>query len=198
MRAVYLTSMILLLMATAYGQDEEIDVEIDGQIVKMMIFGEDTLLVADLDDVEVESPRSFKNNEDYRYWRKCRYHARKVYPYAVEAIEVFRKVEAFSKDSKRRERKKYIKSLQKELKAKYEDPLKNLTKTQGKILTEMIERELDISTFDLIRELKGGVKASFWSGVGRFWGYRLKEKYNPEDDPILESVLQTFKFPKSS
>ena len=97
----------------------------------------------------------------------------KVYPYAVEAIDVFRKVEEFSKDARKRERKKYIKALQKELKNKYEDPLRNLTKTQGKILTEMIERELDISTYQLIRELKGGVKASFWSSVGRFWGYRL-------------------------
>lgn len=167
--------------------------EIQGQIVKVMIIGEDTLIVADLEEAEVASPRKFKNNDEYRHYLRMRYHATKVYPYAVEAIKVFREVEYWSQGKKKRERKKHIKRLQKDLKEKFEDPLKNLTRTQGRVLVEMIEREIEEPVYGVIKELKGPIKATWWHNIGKAWGYNLKEGYDPKKDPILESILGTLK-----
>ncbi len=177
-------------------KDEEIKeetMEIQGQIVKVMIIGEDTLIVADLEEAEVASPRKFKNNDEYRHYLRMRYHATKVYPYAVEAIKVFREVEYWSQGKKKRERKKHIKRLQKELKENFEDPLKNLTRTQGRVLVEMIEREIKTPTYYIIKELKGTVKATWWHNIGKAWGYNLKQGYDPDKDPILESILSSLK-----
>ncbi len=187
---------IMLLPILTFGQmsvDDELEtMEIDGQIVKMMVIDGDTVIVADLNDVSIAAPRSFDSKEDYRHWLRMKYHAAKVYPYAVDAIRLFRELEEFSKDSKKRERKKHIKRLQKELKEKYEDPLRNLTKTQGMVLTKMLERELEMPTHDLIKMVKGNINATFWTRIGRVWGYNLREGYDPKKDPILESVLGTY------
>ena len=93
---------------------------------------------------------------------------------------------------KKSKRKKYVRKLQKQLKKEFEDPLKKLTKTQGLILTKMIERETDESMYNLIKNLRGGVPATYWSTASRFWGYRLKEKYKEGDDPIMDAVLKDF------
>lgn len=179
----------------AQKNDEIIEetMEIQGQIVKVMIVGGDTLIVADLEDVSVASPRKFKDKAEYRHYLRMRYHATKVYPYGVEAIKVFREVEYWSQNKNKRQRKKHIRRLQKELKKKFEDPLKNLTRTQGRILVEMIEREIETPIFYVIKDLKGPIKAAWWQNVGKLWGYNLKEGYDPEKDPILESILSTLK-----
>ncbi len=176
-------------------EDQEAQIEemtIDGQIVSILIQDGDTIIIADLDDVSYSSPRKFKDKEEQRYYLKMKYHAAKVYPYGVEAIKVFREVEEWSEDKKKRERKKHIKRLQKDLKEKFEDPLKNLTKTQGRILVEMVERETGATTFHIIKSLKGGAKATWWHNIGKLWGYNLKEGYIPENDPILETILSNF------
>ncbi len=177
----------------AQPDDEIIEetMEIQGQIVKVMIVGGDTLIVADLHDVSVASLRKFKDNDEYRYYLRMRYHATKVYPYGVEAIKLFREVEYWSQDKNKRQRKKHIKRLHKEMKTKFEDPLKNLTRTQGRILVEMIEREIDTPVYYIIKEMRGPVRAAWWQNIGKLWGYNLKEGYDPEKDPILESILST-------
>lgn len=149
----------------------------------------DTLILAQLDDVSVSSPRKFETRDDYRRYLKYKRYAVKVYPYAVEAIKIFREVEYATENMKKAKRKKYIKKLQKDLKTEFEDPLKKLTKTQGKILFKMIERELDTPLYFLIKDLRGGVTASYWSTIGRLYGHRLKDGYIEGEDPIMDAVL---------
>ena len=186
----------LIFLSTAFiaqAQDRMETVEIEGNILTQIITEDgDTLLVAHLDDVSVTSPRKFKSREDYLLYLKYRYYANSVYPYATEAIRIFRETEYATENMKKKERKKYIKQLQKELKEEFEDPLKNLTKTQGKVLVKMIERHLDTPMHNLIKNLRGGFTASYWSSLSRFYGYRLKQGYVEGEEPILDAVLQDF------
>lgn len=149
----------------------------------------DTLLTATLNTISVSSPRSFANSEEYRKYQRYRRAAAVAYPYAVEAIRLFRVLETYTDDMRKGKRRKFTKELQEELEKKFEDPLKKLTRTQGFILTKMIERELNISTFDVIKELRGGFTATYWNTFSRFFGYRLKEAYKQGEDPILDAVL---------
>ncbi len=169
------------------------EVNIDGHVLQQMITAEgDTILVAKLDDISITSPRSFASRDEYLLYMKYRFYATKVYPYAREAIRIFKEVERATREMKKRKRKKYIKKLQKDLKKEFEDPLKNLTKTQGMILVKMIERELDRPLYDLIKDLRGGMSASYWNTFSKFYGYDLKEGYIEGKDPMLDAVLQDF------
>lgn len=164
--------------------------EIDGQVVTVMISESgDTIVVAELDDVSVTSMRSFKSTKDRRHYLRMRYHANQVYPYAVEAIRIFREIEATTSEMNTRKRKKHIKKLQKELEDNFKEPLKKLTRTQGRILIKMIERELEIPMYDLVKDLRGGFSAAYWNTFSKIYDIDLKEGYDPEQDPILEAIL---------
>lgn len=163
--------------------------KVDGEIVTIEYSGEDTLLVSDLEGVSISVPRSFDNLDERIRYEKYKRYATKVYPYAVEAIKIFREVEEVTLTMNKRQRKKHIKRLHKKLKKEFTDPLKNLSKTQGKILIEMIEKELDTSFYDLMKSLRGGFTAGYWSTLSRIYGYKLREKYQEGDDKILDAVL---------
>ena len=167
---------------------------LNGQLVTLMLDDNgDTLLVADdLMTVSLTSPRTFKSREEYLRYRKYLRYAAIVYPYAKEAIIVFRELEAQTQEMKKGKRKRYAKKLQKDLDDKFEEPLKNLTKTQGMILVKMIERELDDDLHNLIKTYRGGMTAGYWNTLSKFWGYDLKEGYKEGTDPILDAVLQDF------
>lgn len=152
----------------------------------------DTLIVATLEDVRVSSPRMFDNDEEYKKYRRYRRYAADVYPYAVEAIKVFNEVQVATEDMRRGKAKRYAKHLYKDMKDNFEDPLKNLTKTQGMILIKMVERELKTPTYFIIKDLRGNWAAGYWGTVGKMFGHNLKEGYVPGKDRILDMVLDDF------
>ena len=70
--------------------------------------------------------------------------------------------------------------------------MKNLTRTQGKILIKMIEKELDTPFYTLLKDLRGGFTATYYNEFGKFYGYQLKDGYIPGEDSILDAVLYDF------
>jgi len=193
------TKYILLLFFTvtlfsmsAQTVSEEKKVRINGQVMTALITDGDTLIMADLEDVSITSPRSFENAEEYRkylYYRKC---ANKVYPYAREAIKIFSEMEEATSHLNKRKRKRHVRKLQKELKQEFSDPLKKLTRIQGQILVKMIENELQTDMHSLLKELKGGFSAGYWNQVSKIYGYDLKRGYVVGDDHIMDALLEDF------
>ena len=179
------------LVATLSGQqapnvEEPVDYE---NVKEMRIDGKDTLVLAQLDAISISSPRTFASKEEYDKYQRYKYYASKVYPYAAEAIRIFKETEYVTSNMKKKHRRKHIKKLQKELKTEFKKPLKNLTKTQGKILMKMIEKELDTPMYFLIKDLRNGLTATYWSTLGKLYGYKMKEGYVRGKDPILDAVL---------
>ncbi len=167
-------------------------VRLRGKVYSALISGGDTLIMADLEDISITSMRKFDSDEDYRKYLKFRRYANKVFPYAQEAVRIFRELEYASEHLSKKERKKEIKRLNDELKAEFEQPLRKLTKLQGKIMIKMIERELDQKMYDLIKGLKGRFTAFYWHNFSKLYSYDLKEGYNLGKYPILDAVLQDF------
>ncbi len=59
-----------------------------------------------------------------------------VLPYAIESIRLYRKYQAETAGMKSGKAKKYAKTIQKDVKDEFTDPLKNLSRTQGKTSAE--------------------------------------------------------------
>ena len=149
----------------------------------------DTLILATLEPVSISSPRVFASDEEYKRYQLYKHYASIVYPYAAQAIRIFRETEYVTQHMSKRKANKHIRRLQKELKDEFKDPLKKLTKTQGKILVKMIERETETPLYYLIKDLRSGFTASYWDFLGRLYGYKLKDGYTCGEDPILDAVL---------
>ena len=159
--------------------------------LEMMIVNGDTIYFASqLSDVVVTSPRKFKDNHEYALYLRYKKYAAKVYPYAVEAVKLYRQMEEATQGQRKRKRKKYIRKTRREYKPKYKKELKNLTRTQGMILTKMIEKALDMPMYDVIKKTRGGLSASFWNLSGKTYGYKLKQKYEVGQNHLLDIVLK--------
>ncbi len=154
--------------------------------------GQDTLYVLNLEGVSVTAPRFFKDRKEYILYLRYRRYALKVYPYAVKAIQLYHQIEEETSGMKRRKKRKKIKELHRQMKEEFMDPLKKLSKTQGKILIKMIEKELDIPIYYLIKDLRGGATAALWNNIGKLNGYKLKKIYTVGEDPILDMVLKDY------
>lgn len=168
------------------------DMMIDGEIVQVIIEGDDTLLVSTFDEISVTSKRFFASNEEYRRYLIYRKYAQDVYPFAVEAIQTYETIERVTKDLSIWKKRKYARRVQEQLFKKYEDIFKNLTKTQGRILIHMIEKELDIPMYVLIKNARGWLTANYWSTLSGFFEYDIKEGYQVGKDPIMDMVLDDF------
>ncbi|MDR2887986.1 MAG: DUF4294 domain-containing protein [Bacteroidales bacterium] len=119
------------------------------------------------------------------------YNIRRVYPYAIIArerlMQVAAELEAMETETERRE---YLKETEKDVFAKYKDEITNLTITQGRILIKLIDRETQNTSFQLIRDYRGGVSAVFWQGIARLFGSNLKAEYDRfGEDAEIESIV---------
>jgi len=149
----------------------------------------DTLVLANFGDMTVTSRREFASIDEYNRYQRYRRYAYQVYPYAEQAIRIFKEVQRQTGEMRRGKRKKYTRELQEQLKVEFETPLRNLSKTQGMILMKMIEKEVQAPMFYLIKDLRGVLTAFYWNTMGGFYGHRLKEGYKRGKDGILDIVL---------
>ncbi|MEZ4894831.1 MAG: DUF4294 domain-containing protein [Saprospiraceae bacterium] len=120
--------------------------------------------------------------------------ARRVYAYALQAISLYEQIEEETQDMNRRKRKRYIKHEHKELKEDMTETMKNLSKTEGKVLIKMIESQLDKPFYDIIKSTRGTVTAAYWNTLGKLNGYDLKQGYEVGEDPLLDDVLLDYDF----
>lgn len=165
------------------------EVKINGEIVQVIIEGEDTLLLSTFDEVKITSKRFFESSEEYRRYLIYRKYAQDVYPFAVEAIQTYQTVMEVTENLRYGKKKKYIRRVQEQLFNKYEDTFKGMTKTQGRILIHMIEKELDIPMYELIKDTRGWLTANYWHMLSGFFDYDLRAGYQIGEDPILDMVI---------
>jgi len=115
-----------------------------------------------------------------------------TYPYAITAAAILKDVNAnLDKIDSRRDRKKYLKSIDKTLDAAFKDPLKNLSIDQGHVLIKLIDRQTGQNCYSIIKELKGGFSAMVWQSVGVFFNNSLTRDYDPDgDDREIEAMVK--------
>ena len=150
----------------------------------------DTFITADLRSVEV---LDFKSAEDKRYYYRLKRKTLKVYPYALLAAH---KLDSIQQDleqiPRRRKRKKYVKAVEQWAKEDLTAELKKLTRWEGRILVKLIYRETQISSYDLVKDLRGGLHAFFWQQLAKLYDNNLKATYNPlevREDHLIEHIL---------
>lgn len=127
-----------------------------------------------------------------RRYDRLVYNLKTVYPYALIVRQRLGEVnEDLARMTTDRERRRYIKDVEKDVLGEYEDDARNMTITQGRLLIKLIDRETQNTSYELIRLYRGGLNAAFWQGVARIFGTNLKEQYDPYgDDVVIELIIQ--------
>ena len=153
----------------------------------------DTLLIVYLPEVDIDLMQRYLQITDTRQGRRLASNVRKVYPYAKLAGAKMQEYDSILANvSEKSERNRLMKQAEKEITDQYTEELKDLTITQGLILIRLIDRETGNTSYQVVQELRGKVRAFFYQGFARLWGYNLKTEYdphnNPEDDQI-ETIM---------
>lgn len=115
-------------------------------------------------------------------WTRLRNAVYVTYPYARTAGYLMNDINAkLSTIHNKKEKKKYIKSREKELKDQFGDPLSNLSVYQGKVLMKLINRQTGNNCYEIVKEYRGGVTARLYQTVAFFFGSSLKQEWDVND-----------------
>lgn len=161
-------------------------------LVNVVIENGDTIPVFHMAPVTIVATQSRKNRQFMRKYNKLKKRIIKVYPYATLAAQLMDQYEhdLAEMDSKK-DRKKYVKEVEKQLKEDFAGILKKMTISEGRILIKLIDRQTSRTTYELLDELKGDASAFMWQGVARLFGSNLKTHYDPVDeDFLMESIVR--------
>lgn len=169
----------------------------NGAVVQMLIIDGDTSYMYNMNTFAVVDLKPYGDEAKDRMFRKLRYHVKKVYPYAkIAADKLTMYNDQLATVKSERKRRKLMKLREKALKEEFEDVIKKMSKTSGRVLIKLIDRETGQSTYEIIKEMRGGFKAWTYQGLGKLYGADLKQRYNPKknaEDEMIERVVQSLK-----
>jgi hypothetical protein len=111
-------------------------------------------------------------------------------PYVKIAKQLYEELKDEKSAVKKRQYRHYRKDVEKEMRAKFEKELKDLSVGQGEMLFKLINRETGNNAYTIIKELKGSFTAWFYQLVGKRWGYNLKDEYDPNKEKMIEMIIK--------
>jgi hypothetical protein len=134
-------------------------------------------------------PEYYKKLQEYY---RLRYNVMKVYPYArLLAVKLDEINKHLSTLQTRKERKQYLRDAEDQLKKDFEKDLKNFSESQGRVFTKLIDRETGHSSYELIKDLRGSIRAFFWQNFALIFGQNLKSRYDPNgEDAVIEGIVR--------
>ncbi len=188
--------LLLCISASAFGQKDSVISKIDslpGRFYLLPEVDRGGLVLPEIQINEVtihaRSERSRRN--EYRRYEKLVYNIRKVYPYALIVRSKLGEVDKELKNiPDERERKKYLREVEKEVFAKYQGDIEKMTISQGRLLIKLIDRETQNTSYSLIHDYRGKFSAAFWQSIARIFGSNLKDEYDPYgEDALIEAII---------
>ena len=186
---IFLTLFIASMSFLCKGQT----VMPDGRIKLLgTIIDGDTIPTVYLVGVEIVAPLSPEAAARQQAYLKLRRDVLRAYPYAKLASMKLKYInDQVATMTNERQKKRFIKETERELKEQFEQDLKHLTVTQGRILIKLIDRETGNTSYALVKELRGTLQAFFWQGLARLFGENLKSEYDAAgEDQMIEQIVR--------
>lgn len=156
------------------------------------IINGDTVPSLTFNDVYIVAEFAYKDKKQYETWTRTKYNVKKVYPYAILASAKLKEIDlVLEKLPTEKQKKDYLKHAEKQLKDEFEASLKELSVTQGRILMKLIDRETGNTSYEVVKEFRGGFQAFLWQGVARVFGNNMKDGYDPQgEDMMIERAIK--------
>ncbi len=170
--------------------------KLGGYLLNAEIYQGDTIGTIVLPEVPIYPPMKFKNKKQEKFYWKTVRDVKKVYPYMKFIGTEYKRINAICDTiSDPKLKKKYLKKYEKELLDEYKPVMKKFTLSQGKMLIKLIDRELEETSYDIIKQFRGGFVAWWWQLFAKMLGADLKDDYNiseREKDRIIERVITLY------
>ena len=134
----------------------------------------------------------FKNNRERERYNRLVANVKKLLPLAKSAkyivIETYEYLQTLP-DSKARA--EHLKRVEEGLKKQYAPTLKRLTRSQGRLLVKLIDRECGQTGYSIAQAFIGSFKANVYQTMAFCFGQSLTKHYDPEgDDRFVERIVR--------
>lgn len=186
---------ILLFFSWVHAQetnDFDFKNEVSDTEIDSLEWENDAGLHVELEEVTAYSLH-LKSRLEKKYYVWLQKRVDDVYPFLAKAVTEYNQVADTAKlINNKRQRKKFIKKRYQKLAEQYEKKLKDLSTSRGQILSKLIHRETGKTTYEIIKELRGGFSAFLWNATGGAFDIDLKQGFNPKktrEDLLLEVII---------
>lgn len=187
MKKVILLAISLCILSTSFisGQNNNF-------LCRAVIKNNDTIPYVELKSFMVFGFGINVSKREVRRRTKLIRNVIKVYPYArltSERLEQYD--EMLAKIPDREKRDKSMRKIEKAFIREFTPTIKEMTFSQGIILLKLVDRENGKTTYRIVNELRGKLRAFFYQSIARLWHYNLKDKYDPEGrDREIEKIVK--------
>lgn len=194
MKNLAYTILMLFVVQFTLAQ-EKIEYPESFKSLYSVIFDGDTIAMLEMPDISIVRYK-FKDSREKFLFERTKRKVEKIVPYYEIALKVMTELEEKENVSSKRAFNKYKRTTKKELVNKFEKELRELTRTEGKYLVKMINRNTGSSFNELIRQYNKPIKVWVYNLVAKKYGYDLKEVYDAENEEnkYLEMVLKTLQY----
>jgi hypothetical protein len=163
----------------------------NGSVQFGVVYEGDTIPHINFPTFTIESPRVFKSAKEKKRYEKLERDIMIVYPYAHMAGVKFNEyavwLDTMESD---KQRKVFLKQLEKELENEFGNELRDLTISQGSLLIKLVDRQTGHTSYDILKDMRGSFSAFFWQSMARLFGHNLKENYDAEgDEQFIEEIV---------
>lgn len=190
MKRLALVTLFLALMSVAFSTHGQVVAE--RKVRFGAILDGDTVPYYHLKEVRILESGSLLSQQEIRKNQRLIRNVKKMLPYAKIGKQRLDVLERQVASLPKRERKEAIKAAEKSLLADYSDELKECTISQGKVLLKLIDRETGRTSYVLVNDLRGKLRAGVYQTFARLFGYNLKASYDPKnnkEDNLIERIV---------
>ena len=184
----------LFLSNTADAQDTADDTIQVAMYVKIdrAYYQGDSIPNMTLHEFYKTAPKTFKNERQRKKYNKLVRDVRYVFPYAKLTRQILIETHDYLETIEdEKEKKRHIKAVEKGIRKQYEPTVRKITKTQGKLLVKLIDRECGQTSFEMIKAFLGPVKANMYNVLSTLFGNNLRKHYDPEgEDREIEQIVR--------
>ena len=184
----------LFLSNTADAQDTANDTIQVAMYVKIdrAYYQGDSIPNMTLHEFYKTAPKTFKNERQRNKYNKLVRDVRYVFPYAKLTRQILIETHDYLETIQdEKEKKRHIKAVEKGIRKQYEPTVRKITKTQGKLLVKLIDRECGQTSFEMIKAFLGPVKANMYNVLSTLFGNNLRKHYDPEgEDREIEQIVR--------
>ena len=137
-------------------------------------------------------PLELKSEAERQRYNRLVANVKRLLPLAklakILVIETYEYIETLPD---KKARMAHLNQMEKDLRATYGPTLKKLSRSQGRLLVKLIDRECNQTGYDIAKAFIGSFKANAYQALAFCFGNSLTKHYDPEgDDYYIERVCR--------
>ena len=135
-------------------------------------------------------PRVYKSKKSKQRYDRLVHNVKRVYPLArmvrQTIIETYELLQLLPES----EREAHLKRVEKGLMEQYGKQFRKLSRTQGRLLVKLVDRECNNTGYALTKAFLGHTRANVYQGIALLFGNSLNKHYDPEgEDREVERIV---------